>query len=149
MDSTEATFCTRKLIGFLNDDDAEVRGLVADAFSSMRGIYEVEVRQFVEQFAASRALANGEDDMAEYLREYGADDPIWVLSVLETILVNQHARDPVRRTGGEHLVRLVLGVYTSFTADSELRKRAMDVFDGLMERYTFEAQRALDEWDQR
>jgi hypothetical protein len=46
-------------------------------------------------------------------------------------------------------VRLVLRLYTGTTADEALRSRAMDVFDGLMERYTFEAQRVLEEWDRR
>ena len=147
MDSPESAFCTHEPIRLLDDEDAEVRRLVGDAFSGIRSVREAGARRFVERFAASRALADGEDDMAEFLWEYGPDDPSWALSVVETILANRHARDHMRRTGGEHLVRLVLRVYIDPTADAALRERAMDAFDGLMERYAHEARRALEEWD--
>ena len=126
----------------------DVVGLVADAFSSIRGVHNAEARRFVEEFAASRALAEGEDDFAEYLWEYGPDDAHWALSVLETMLDNRHPVEPLRR-GGEELVRLVLRLYTDLTADAAIKSRVMDAFDRLMERYTYEAQRALEEWDRR
>jgi hypothetical protein len=122
---------------------------VGNAFSHARGAQDPEARRFVEEFAASRALAESEDDFAEYLWEYGPDDPPWALSVLETMLDNQHAIEPLRRGGGEELVRLVLRLYTDPTADAATKSRAMDAFDKLMERYAYEVQRALDEWDRR
>ena len=149
IDSGQSAFCTHELSRLLDDEDAEVRRSVADAFSRVRNVHDPEVREFVEQFVASRALADGEDDLAEFLWEYGPDDPPWALSVLEAMLSNSQARDSIRRTGGEELVRLVLRVYTHPTSDRALRERAMDAFDKLMERYAYEAQRALNEWDQR
>jgi hypothetical protein len=46
-------------------------------------------------------------------------------------------------------VRLVLRIYTDPTADAAIKSRAMDAFDRLMERYAYEALRALEEWDRR
>ena len=40
-------------------------------------------------------------------------------------------------------------MYTDPTADAGTKGRAMDAFDKLMERYAYEAGRALDEWDRR
>ena len=40
-------------------------------------------------------------------------------------------------------MRLVLRLYTDPTADVVAKGRAMDAFDKLMERYAYEAQRAL------
>ncbi len=40
-------------------------------------------------------------------------------------------------------------LYTDPTADAAIKSRAMDSFDRLMKRYSFEAQRALEEWDRR
>ena len=58
-----------------------------------------------------------------------------------------HRRAVATRTGGEHLIRLSLRVYNA-TVDATLRERAMDAFDGLTERYEYEAQSALGEWDE-
>jgi hypothetical protein len=59
------------------------------------------------------------------------------------MLVNQHPIEPLSRGGGEELVRLVLRLYTDPTADVVAKGRSMDAFDKLMERYAYEAQRAL------
>jgi hypothetical protein len=56
----------------------------------MRSVRDPEARGFVEEFAASRALRDGEDDFAEYLWEYGPDDPPWAFSVLKIMLSNVH-----------------------------------------------------------
>ena len=149
MDSQKSAFCARELFRLMEDEDTEVRRLIAEAFSRMRSVRDPEVRRFVEEFAASRALADGENAFAEFLWEYGLDDPSWALSIVETMLDNRHLREPLRRTGGEELVRLVLRVYTDPTTDATLQERAMDAFDKLMERYAYEAQRTLEEWDRR
>jgi hypothetical protein len=54
-----------------------------------------------------------------------------------------------RFSGGEDLVRLVLGIYTSPLSDEDLRKRAMDIFDQLMNVFTGQALMVLGEWDRR
>ncbi len=68
--------------------------------------------------------------------------------MLEAVLNNAHDEQPYSPAGGK-FVRLALRLYTDPTADQHLRTRAMDVFDRLMERHTYEAQTALVEWDRR
>jgi hypothetical protein len=148
MDSRQSDACARELIRLLDDEDDDVRRSVGGAFSHARGVWDPGTRRFVEEFAASHALAEEEDDFAEYLWEYGPDDPLWALSVLEAALDNRHPAGPIRR-GGEQFVRLVLRIYTDPTADAAIKSRAMDAFDRLMERYAYEARRALEEWDRR
>jgi hypothetical protein len=149
MDSRQSAFCARALSRLLDDEDDKVRGLVRSAFSHARGIQDPETRGFVEAFASSCVLVEGEYDFAEYLLENGPDDPPWALSVLETMLENRHPVESLHRGGGEDLVRLVLRLYTDPTADATTKNRAMNAFDRLMERYAYEAQRALEEWDRR
>jgi hypothetical protein len=149
MNSRQLAYCACELSQLFDDQDSEVRRLIGDAFSQMLGVHDPEARSFVEQFAASRALAESEDDFAEYLWEYGSDDPHWALSVLDIMLDRRHPVEPLHRSGSEELVRLVLRLYTDPTADAAIKSRAMDAFDRLMERYAYEAQRALDEWDRR
>lgn len=150
MDSAESAFCAHELIRLVDDEDEDVRRLIADAFSRLRSVHEPEARRFVESFAGSRALADGEDDFAEFLWDYGPDEPAWALRLMETVLDNRRpfARS-LRRNGGEDFVRLVLRVYNDPTADAALRETAMDAFDRLTEEYAYEAQNVLDEWDQR
>ena len=149
MDCPQSAFCARQLSQLLDDEDDAVRRLVGSAFSNIRGVYNAEARRLVEEFAASRALAEGEDDFADYLWEYGPNDPHWALSVLGIMLDNRRPVEPLHRGGGEELVRLVLRLYTDPTADAAIKSRTMDAFDRLMERYSYEAQRALEEWDRR
>lgn len=148
MDSRRSDLCARGLIRLLGDDDEQVRKSVGSAFMHVRSAGDPEVRAFVETFAASRTLAGEEDDFAEYLWEYGPDDPTWALGVLEVALDNPRPTRYIRR-GGEQFVRLALHVYTDPTADTNTKNRAMDAFDKLMERYAYEAGRALEEWDRR
>jgi hypothetical protein len=149
IDSAEAAFCARRLTRLVDDEDGEVRRLVADAFSRLRSVHEPEVCRFAESFAGSRALADGEDDFAEFLWDNGPDEPAWALGIVEATLQNQHrsAGSP-RRSGGKHFVRLVLRVYNHPIADAALRGRALNAFDRLTEEYAYEAQNVLDEWDQ-
>lgn len=117
MDSRRSDLCARGLTRLLGDDDEQVRKSVGSAFMHVRGARVPEVRVFVETFAASRTLAGEEDDFAEYLWEYGPDDPTWALGVLEVALSNPHPTRYIRR-GGEQFVRLALRVYTDPTADT-------------------------------
>jgi hypothetical protein len=143
-----AAYCAEALSGFLDDEDDQVRRFAADAFRHTSSPRSPDLRRFVEVFAASRALRAGSRTFSEYLLQFGPEDPHWALSVLQAVLVNAHDEEPYSFAGG-NLVRLVLRLYTDPTADQDLRMRAMDVFDGMMERYTYEAQSALDEWDRR
>lgn len=148
LDGERSAYCARELSGFLDDEDDQVRRFAADAFRHTSGTRSPHLRRFVEAFAASRALRAGSRQFSEYLLQFGPEDPEWALSVLQAVLDNAHDEEPYS-FAGDNFVRLVLRLYTDPTADQALRMRAMDVFDGLMQRYTFEAQNALDEWDRR
>lgn len=138
----------RQLSEFLDDEDDRVRDFAADAFRYVGGTNTPGMRRFVETFAASRALNSGSEEFSEYLLEHGLEDPEWALSVLQVVLDNTHDEEPYSRAGGK-LVKLVLRLYTDPTANQQLHTRAMDIFDGLMKRHTYEAQTALEEWDRR
>ena len=143
-----STYCARELSGLLDDEDDHVRRFAAVAFSHTSSPRSPDLRSFVEVFACSRALRTGSRKFSEYMLQFGQEDPEWALSVLQAVLDNAHDEKPYS-SAGDNLVRLVLRLYTDPTADQTLHTRAMDVFDGLMERYTHEAQSALDEWDRR
>ena len=49
--------------------------------------------------------------------EYGPNDSPWALPVLGTALDSKHRTNPLRRSGGERFVRLVIRIYADPTAD--------------------------------
>lgn len=142
-----AADCARELTLLVNDPDDGVRDTVGDAFRHLRGSQTPGLRAFVESFAASRASRTADRQFFQYLLEYGPEETEWALEVLNIVLANKHDEGPYMFAGD--LVKLVLRLYTDPTADPEQRTRAMDVFDGLMERHSYQAQRALDEYDRR
>jgi hypothetical protein len=112
-------------------------------------VHDSEIRHFVERFAGSLALAEGEDNLAEYLWDYGAAEPAWALEIVDAVLENPcRSAGSLRGSGGENFVRLVLRIYNGPTTNDALRESAMDVFDRLSDEYAHETQGVLDEWDQ-
>lgn len=153
--TTEAcTSCISGLLQLLNDEDEEVRRFVNGVFHRLPDEDFIRLRDFIKAFAGSRSLSRETHWFTEFLWQHGMLDPLFSLSVVKTILKNSEestARDPSLRFsgGGEDLVRLVLGIYTSPLSDEDLRKRAMDVFDQLMTVFTGQALMVLSEWDRR
>jgi hypothetical protein len=142
--------CAKALMNLLNDEDEEVRRFVSGIFPSMPAEHIVSLRSFVNDYAMSRSLQTGLSDFAEFLWKNGSVDPKWALSVVNTILNNlQNEQSEIRFSGGEELIRLVLRVYTDPTADNATREDAMDLFDHLMEKASWAAQKVLSEWDRR
>jgi hypothetical protein len=149
LNGERSAYCARELSQLLNDEDDKVRDYAAQAFYHTCGTHSPGLREFVEDFAASRALRAGEHEFSEYLWKYGLEDPAWTLLVLQIVLENDYEQEPHYSLAGGNLVRLALRLYTDPTADHARRAHAMDIFDGLMERYTYEAQSVLDEWDRK
>jgi hypothetical protein len=151
--TTEASSqCVVALRLLLDDEDKEVRRLINDVFHRLSDEHFSKLRDFIEAFAASRSLSGETHWFTEFLWKHGMLDPVFSLSVVEIILQRDSDSTPKDSPyrfsgGGEELVRLVLGIYTS--ADEDLRKRAMDVFDQLMNVYLGEALMVLGEWDRR
>jgi nucleoside phosphorylase len=153
--TTEASdSCVKGLLRLLNDEDEEVRRFVNGIFHRLPDEQFISLRHFIQAYAASRSLSGEIHPFTEFLWEHGLLDPVFSLSVVETILGRGNesvARELSYRFsgGGEDLIRLVLGIYTYPVAGKELRKRAMDVFDQLMNVFTGQALMVLDEWDRR
>lgn len=147
---TSAAVCTEGLTRLLDNDDDQVRRLIDEAFKSLKDEHFITLSDFIKAYAASRAFHDGGHRMAEYLWKRGELNPSLALSVVEIILNNKHkAEGPPYFRGGEELVRLVIRIHTSSLADETEREQAMNVFDKLMERFTFNALVVLQEWDQR
>lgn len=151
--SESCTSCVNGLLQLLNDEDTEVRRFVNGVFHRLRDEDFIKLRDFISAFGASRALSKETHWFTEFLWQHGNLDPLFSLSVVKTMLRKSEestAKDAsLRFSGGEDLVRLVLGIYTSPLSDEELRKRAMDIFDQLMNVFTGQALMVLGEWDRR
>lgn len=148
--SNNPTTCADALTILLNDDDEEVRRFVSGIYPAMSAEHIVSLRAFINDYARSRSLQTGINDFAEFLWKNGPIDPEWALSVVDAILKNPHMeQSEIRFAGGEELIRLVLRVYTDPTVDKAIRENAMDLFDHLMEKSSWAAQKVLAEWDRR
>jgi|GEM_PF-1163505 len=142
--------CVEALTKLLDDDDEEVRKFASGSFLSLRAQDILSIRPFLDTYAASRSIKAGFRDFTEFLWKYGAVDPVWALSIVETVLNNPHTdQSSMHYGGGEELVRLVLRVYTDPTVEVSTREHAMDVFDQLMEKSSWAAYKVLAEWDRR
>jgi hypothetical protein len=141
--------CVQGLTRLVEDEDKEVQRTVGGTFRSLGTEHFFSLRQFLEAFASSATCQAEGDDLAEYLWEHGLLDPDWTLGLIEAMLNGETTPQQFPRmlTGSEHLIRLVLRIHTDPTLDDSNRKRAMDAFDGLMERYGYQAQKVLGEWD--
>lgn len=138
------------LIALLNDDDEEVRKFASGPFGFLGAEHIVPLRGFIDAYAASRSLQSGLHDFTEFLWEHGPIDPIWALSVVEAVLNNPYSQESeLRFAGGEELIRLVLRVYTDPTVKKSTHEKAMDLFDRLLEKFSWSGQRVLQEWDRR
>lgn len=144
--SAECSDALRRLIG-----DEEVRRYVNGVFNRLQDEHFSDLRDLIEDFAASRSLSQETHSFTEFLWKHGLMDPSLSLSVVERLLGNEGregAEPDFRVFGGEQLIRLVISIYTDPTADA-LRSRAMDVFDRLMDVFKGQAQMVLGEWDRR
>jgi hypothetical protein len=140
--------CLSGLCRLLNDEDEGVQYEVSQALRQLRGDHLLSLRDFLGSYAASRALHSGMKLFAEYLLKFGMIEPGTALSLIETAIENRYERGQMHPIfEGEELIRLVLRIYSDPGTGADLRYRAMDVFDKLMERFSVWANRILEEWD--
>ncbi len=138
------------LVRLINDDDDQVRQLTSGMFAKMSDAHIFTLRPLLEAFASSVSLEKGWHQFSEYLWNHAAIDPEWALRIVDLVLKNPNRPTDFRQfAAGEELIRLVLRVYNDPLSNEERRRSAMDLFDQLMERYAFEANRILSEWDRR
>ncbi len=140
--------CAAGLLRLGNDPDADVRREVARVAYELREEDLLGRRAFLVDFADSHAAMSAHRELAEFLWIHAATDPAAALKVGERLAQNAHTEDGSHRhREGTDLIRLALRVYTDPLAEPSLRGRAMDLFDRLLVRYTWDAQQALSEWD--
>jgi hypothetical protein len=142
--------CVAALLRLIDDDDVEVRKLMAGMFAKMRDEHILTLRPLLEAYASSPSLEKGWHQFSEFLWNHAAIDPQWAIRIVDIILNNpDHPTDFRQLAAGEELIRLILRVYNDPLSNGEMRRLAMNLFDRLMERYAFEANRILSEWDIR
>lgn len=143
-----ANICEEKLIILLDDDDEQIHRLIGGTFLSMSNEHFFSLRSFIEAYASKTRIL--ENHFAEFMLEHGRLDPEWTLHVINTLLDNQLWQDQSHwRFGIDDLIRLVLRIYTASTVTEDIQKKAMDLFDRLMQQYSGEAYKVLAEWDSR
>lgn len=134
----------------INDDAAEVRQQINTLFYELRSEHLSELQAFLEVYAASRSFQDQSHFFAEYLWENSTIFPDLTLSLIDIALYNTHVPEAnVGFFGGEKLIRSVLRVYIDPNADEAMCRRAMNLFDRLMERFPGQSQHVIAEWDRR
>jgi hypothetical protein len=143
------TAATHELSKLLNDEDVQVQNMINRFLNHLQAEHISSLREFLEAYAASRAISGGLHIFAEYLWKHGSLDPRWSLSIVTIILNNPYYSERTSRAIGiEKLIRLVLNIYQDPTVPS-LHEEAMDVFDRLMDHYPSDAQKVLKQWDDK
>lgn len=145
--SSAIEVCKQKLKTLLDDEDEKVREKIDHMFFRLQGDYFFPMRDFIEDYASTERH-EFEHEFAVYLYEHGLLDAEWTLMIVEKV-ISRDIKPNRWLWGTEELIRLVLRIYTSPMVNTSLKKRAMDVFDLLMEKHSGEAQKVLTEWDRR
>lgn len=140
--------CEEKVIILLDDEDEQIQNEIGGIFSSMGIEHFLSFRLFIEIYAKkTRRL---EKHFTEFMLEHGRLDPERTLHVINTLLDNQLWQDQSYwHFGIDDLIRLVLQIYTSSTVTEDIQEIAMDLFDRLMQQFSGEAYKVLEEWDRR
>lgn len=149
VDDSEREYCFTRLAKLFNDPDEKARSSVSQAFRQMSDADLIERGGWLSEYAKSPALPHGLHDFSEYLLEHGGSDVPRTLNLITAALDNQHGGDEKRWFDGRNFIQFVLRVDTDPTCDPEVKRRAMDIFDRLMEQYGDLAESILAEWDRR
>ena len=149
VDDLEADFCFDRLARLFDDTDPKVRRSVAHAFYKLSGADLGTRADWLAKYVASPALSAGLREFAEYILNHGEADIERALDLVVAALQNKHPDEQRRWFDGRDFIRFVLSVDNDPTLDSTIKRRAMDVFDGLMRQYGDLAESMLSEWDRR
>lgn len=142
---TPMEVCKQKLITLIDDEDEQVREYINRTFYGLNGEHLISLHDFIEIYAGSK-WHGFDHQFTEFLWKHGLLDPVWTLSIVETIL---YKTPPQGQWwwGIEELIRLVLRIYTTPTSSETLKGRAMDVFDILTQRHSIQTKKILAEFD--
>ena len=139
--------CLENIRSLANDEDEEVRNKIVQKFFSLSDEFFFYFRGLMEDIAESPKYSLNLQ-FTEYLWKHGMLDPNWTLGIIRT-LINKPVLKQTWESGAEELIRFVLRVYTSPTADDATHEEAMNIFDNLMKKYANVANTVLSEWDRR
>jgi hypothetical protein len=126
-----------------------VRTGIAQIFARMTAVHLLARREWLTAYAASPSLPAGLREFAEYLLNHGVPHVETALDLIRIALANDYPDEQKRWFDGRDFIRFVLSVDNDPTIDPSLKRRVMDVFDQLMERYGTLAESMLTEWDRR
>ncbi len=143
--------CLARLTELVRDDDVLVRQIVSTCFERLREEDFSDVRAFTETFIALPVFVENGQRLLHYLKGLVMGEPELVLSVAEHVLDVVGTDTGFRNTVApfeSDVVALALGVYTH-TRDTDLKSRAMDLFERLLTMGSSDADRALQDWDRR
>jgi hypothetical protein len=149
VDESEREYCFGRLARLFNDPDEKVRSGISQAFRQMRAVDLVERADWLADYAKSRALTQGLHDFSQYLLEYGGSDVTLTLNLITAALDNPHSKNEKRWYDRRDFIQFVLRADTDPMCGPDVKRRAMDVFDRLMEEYGELAESILAEWDRR
>ena len=141
------SLCLEKVRFLMDDESQKVKDEIDQIFLSLNEAHFMELRSFLDAFALSEnhPLTH---PFAEYIWKFGILDPLWSLTTIENA-VSKSKPTYWWTSGIEEIIRFTLIVYTSQTIEASIRKKALDIFDLIMEQNTNMANKVLDEWDRR
>lgn len=141
------SLCLSKVLYLLNDESQKINDEIEHSFLSLNENHFWELRSLLDAFALSENYPLTHS-FAEYIWKFGMLDPLWSLTATENAIKKSK---PMSwwRSGIEELIRFTLRVYTSQTLENSIRKRALDIFDLIMQQNASIANKVLNEWDRR
>lgn len=142
--------CRKKLVAFFNDENLEVRNEASSFIKNLDGEEVKLVSDFLIIWSETKALSENGDHVSYMLENNPVSNPLLTLKLSEKILgvIGSEINNIQTRNGiiPYHLVPAVLNVYhRSFK--SEIRKRAIDIFEKLEELECSEVKIAMESVD--
>jgi hypothetical protein len=142
--------CRERLRKLMNDDDHDVRDAAASFWRHLRAADIRDLAEFLREWANTKSIDEGGDDAARAIEEHGTADPQLTLDIafrLVEVLGAEITNFQTRHGMISHaLTPAVLNIYHR-SQDSEIRRRAIDLFETLEELGCPQVREALEAVD--
>lgn len=140
--------CEEKLLVLLDNDDDQIQRSIEGAFSLMKSEHFYSLKSFIEAYAKKTRIIGV--FFSEFMLEHGRLDSVWTLNIVNELLDNElWEENRMRSIGVDNLIRLVLKIYNSPMTTANTQKIAMDLFDKLIQQFSRQTYKILNEWDAR
>ncbi len=144
----KSEICGENLLVLLNNDDEQIQRSIGSSFSSMKSEHFYSLSFFIDAYV--KKTRNINVFFTEFMLEHGRLDSEWTLDIITTLLNNKLWKENrMRSIGVDNLIRLILKIYNSPMTTANTQKIAMDVFDKLIQQFSRETYKILNEWDSR